>query len=326
MNRTLPKSKPTDILASIKCTLDIEIKGLQEAVKNIGKDLEKVVDVLAKTKGRIIVTGMGKSGHVARKISATLASTGSPSIYVHPGEASHGDMGMITKDDVVIALSRNGGSAELADIIQYCKRFAIPVIGMTCVKDSALGNASDYLILLPDSEEACSIGMAPTTSTTQMMAMGDAIAVALFDLKKLTHEDYKVFHPGGKLGARLKRVSELMHKDKAMPLVKADTLMSEAILVFTGKNLGAVGILDNKGVLQGIITDGDLKRHMNKDFLKQKCSAIMTRNPKTIRGDALAEEALNIMNEYRITNLFVVENKKPIGIIHIHDILRAGIA
>lgn len=314
------------IRACVERTLRTEIRGLEDIIARLDARLIAAIAALAATRGRIIVTGMGKSGHVARKMAATFASTGTPAFFVHPAEASHGDMGMITEADAVIALSRGGASAELADLIQYTRRFHIPLIAMTCRADSPLALAADHVVLVPDSEEACPLGMAPTTSTTQMLALGDAMAVALMELKGFEPEQFRVLHPGGKLGAKLRRVEELMHRGAALPLVGPNVPMAEAILVFTAKNLGAVGVIDGAGALLGIITDGDLKRHMGPDFLGKTTAEIMTRSPKTIRPQALAEEALHLMNEKSITNLFVLDEAgKPLGIIHIHDILRAGI-
>lgn len=315
-------------IASAKRTIDKEIEALRMMEGEFDDDLTKALDVIQNTKGRVIVTGMGKSGHIARKIAATFASTGTPSFFVHPGEASHGDLGMFTQDDTVIAISNGGESRELSDILVYCKRFGIPLIAITKNPDSSLGKAGDILLKLPNDGEACPLGLAPTSSTTATIVLGDVLAVALMERKGFSKTDYKQRHPGGKLGAVLRKVSDLMHKGDEMPLVKMDTSMQDALLVMTSKMLGCVGIVDDQGKLQGIITDGDLRRWLDSNVLTKKVSEVMTRNPKTIGPDVLAVEALNAMNNTGkgITQLFVVENDKPIGIIHIHDCLRAGVA
>jgi arabinose-5-phosphate isomerase len=304
--------------------LEQEIKGLQALADTLDDHFAQAVECISKIKGRVIVSGMGKSGHVARKIAATMASTGTPAHFVHPGEASHGDLGMITPDDAVIALSNSGETAELSDLIAYCKRFSIPLIAMVRRKESMLVDAADIPMVLPNTSEACITG-APTTSTTMMMALGDALAVALVERKGFSRDDFSVFHPGGKLGKAFIRVADLMHTGKEIPLVESDMLMSDALLAVTGKRYGCSGVLDSKGCLAGVITDGDLRRHMNPNLLSMKATEVMTKNPLTIRPQALAAEALAIMNEKRITSLFIVEDEKPIGILHIHDCLRAGI-
>lgn len=313
---------------SAKRTIDKEIEGLKSMANEFDDNLSKALDVLQNTKGYVIVTGMGKSGHIAHKIAATFASTGTPAFFVHPGEASHGDLGMLTQNDSVIAISNGGESRELSDILVYCKRFGIPLIAMTKNPESSLGKAGDILLKLPDSEEACPLGLAPTTSTTATIALGDVLAVALMERKGFSKTDYKQRHPGGKLGAVLRKVSDLMHKGNEMPLVSTEASMQEALLTMTSKMLGCVGIIDNDGKLQGIITDGDLRRCLEPNVLTKKVSEVMTRNPKTIAPDVLAVEALNTMNNTGkgITQLFVIENDKPIGVIHIHDCLRAGVA
>ena len=317
-----------DDIASAKRTIDKEIEGLELMKTEFDENLSKALDVLQNTKGYVIVTGMGKSGHIAHKIAATFASTGTPAFFVHPGEASHGDLGMLTQNDSVIAISNGGESRELSDILVYCKRFGIPLIAITKNPDSSLGKAGDILLKLPDSGEACPLGLAPTTSTTATIVMGDVLAVALMERKGFSKTDYKQRHPGGKLGAVLRKVSDLMHKGDEMPLVSTETSMQDALLVMTSKMLGCVGIVDDAGRLQGIITDGDLRRCLQPDVMTKKVSEVMTRNPKTIAPDVLAVEALNTMNNTGkgITQLFVIENDKPIGVIHIHDCLRAGVA
>ena len=306
--------------------LQLESAALGTLADMLDGDFTKAVDCVVRLKGRLIVTGMGKSGHVARKIAATLASTGTPAFFVHPGEASHGDLGMVTDRDGVLALSNSGKVPELRDIILYTRRRKIPLIGMTANPTSPLGQESDILLRLPKLAEAGTIALAPTTSTTMQMALGDALAVALMERRQFRPEDFHGFHPGGQLGKQFIRVRDLMHKD--MPLVAGDIRMSEALVEMTEKAFGCLGIIDKAGTLVGIITDGDLRRHMAKNLLAQKTSAIMTANPKTIPSDMLALEALGEMTvgKRKITNIFVVDDGKPVGIIHIHDLLRAGVA
>lgn len=316
-----------DIICA-KQTIDKEIEALKTMENEFDASLTQALDLMQQTKGRVIVTGMGKSGHIARKIAATLASTGTPAFFVHPAEASHGDLGMFTKDDTILAISNGGESKELSDILVYCKRYGIPLIAMTKNPDSTLGKAGDILLKLPNNGEACPLGLAPTSSTTATLVLGDVLAVALMERKGFTRTDYKQRHPGGKLGAILQKVSDLMHKGDEMPLVGEQTSMQDALLTMTSKMLGCVGIVDKEGHLIGIITDGDLRRWLSSDVLSKTVSEVMTRNPKTITPDVLAVEALNVMNNTGkgITQLFVVQENKPIGIIHIHDCLRAGAA
>ena len=317
----------TDI-ASAKRTIDREVEALRMMENQFDENLTKALDMIQETKGRIIVTGMGKSGHIARKIAATLASTGTPSFFVHPAEASHGDLGMVTNDDKIIAISNGGESRELSDILLYAKRYGIPLIAITKNPESTLGKAGDIVLKLPDDGEACPLGLAPTSSTTATLVLGDVLAIALMERKGFTKTDYKQRHPGGKLGAILQKVSDLMHKGDDMPIVNEDTSMQEALLVMTSKMLGCVGIVDNDGKLVGIITDGDLRRWLTSDVLNKKVSEVMTKNPKVVSPDILAAEALNIMNNTGrgITQLFAVQDGKPVGIIHIHDCLRIGAA
>jgi arabinose-5-phosphate isomerase len=312
-------------IARGKAVLAQEIKGLTALADSLGADFAKAVECIATIKGRVIVTGMGKSGHVARKIAATFSSTGTPAHFVHPGEASHGDLGMITKDDAVLALSNSGETAELSDIIAYSKRFSIPLIAVVRRQGSMLVKDADVAMVLPAIPEAPPVD-APTTSTTMMMGLGDALAIALVERRGFTRDDFSVFHPGGKLGKAFTRVEDLMHGGKELPLVKNGTKMRDALLVITAKRFGCAGVVDAKGKLLGIVTDGDLRRHMSAKLLEKKTADVMTKNPLTIRPQALAAEALNIMNTRSITTLFVVEKEKPVGIIHIHDCLRAGIA
>lgn len=301
-----------------------------EALLRLAGDLDgrvgRALDLLAQVTGRVIVTGMGKSGHIARKIAATFASTGTPAQFVHPAEASHGDLGMVTAGDAVVALSNSGETFELADIISYSRRWSIPLIAITSRADSALGSAADVTLLLPNLGEAGSIGIAPTTSTTMMLALGDALAVALFERKGFSAEDFRQLHPGGKLGQKLLRVADLMHTGSELPLIGQDAGMQEAILTITAKTYGCVGVVNPAGDLIGIVTDGDLRRHMGADLLHRRVAEVMTANPRTIRPAALAAEALHVMNEKSITSLFVLEDTKPIGIVRMHDCLKVGVA
>lgn len=316
---------PQDDIAHGRAVLQQEINGLQALSQAMDEEFARAVACLAGITGRVIVTGMGKSGHVARKIAATLASTGTPAHFVHPGEASHGDLGMITKADGVLALSNSGETAELSDIIGYCKRFLIPLIAVVRRRESMLVEAADIAIVLPAVPEAGPTD-APTTSTTMMMALGDALAVALMQRRGFTREDFSVFHPGGKLGKAFIRVSDLMHGKEQLPLVHEHTPMSEVMLVITAKTFGCAGVLNQEGKLVGIITDGDLRRHMDVGILTKKAADVMTKHPLFIRPQALAVEALSVMNTKSITTLFVVEHERPVGILHIHDCLRAGVA
>ncbi|MGD9650070.1 MAG: SIS domain-containing protein [Dongiaceae bacterium] len=322
----IPPSANFDALDSARRTLALEVRGLEEIIRHLDHQFAAAIAKLAVVKGRVIISGMGKSGHVGAKIAATLASTGTPAQFVHPAEASHGDLGMITKDDAVIALSNSGETPELADLIAHAKRFGIALIAITRKANSTLAKAADIPLILPESVEACSLQLAPTTSTTQMLALGDALAIALLEKKGFSADDFRQLHPGGKLGRNLQRVADLMHQGDEIPLIAGAAPVSEALLEMTSKRFGCVGVVGQKGELLGIITDGDLRRHMQNDLVKQLAEKIMTANPKTIRPHALAAEALGLMNEKSITCLFVTENDKPAGIIHIHDLLRAGIA
>ncbi|GAB6054295.1 KpsF/GutQ family sugar-phosphate isomerase [Magnetospira thiophila] len=313
-------------LASGRRVLTVEAEALRQMAENLDQSFASALDLLSCPNGRVIVTGMGKSGHVARKIAATLASTGMPAYYVHPAEASHGDMGMITTEDAILALSNSGETAELADLIDYSRRFAIPLVAITREADSLLAKAANVTLVLPPVPEACPMGLAPTTSTTASLALGDAIAVALLERIGFTASDFKILHPGGRLGDRLKKVSDLMHIGEEIPLVGLQVPMSEALLIMTQKSLGCVGVVDATGYLLGIITDGDLRRHMSPDLPTRTAGDLMTAHPITIAPDMLASEALQIMNARSITNLFVAEAGRPVGLVHIHDFLRAGIA
>lgn len=304
--------------------LKTEAEALSQMADGLGDAFVKAVDTLAGLSGRVICTGVGKSGHVARKIAATLASTGRPAIFVHATEASHGDLGMIGPDDAVLALSKSGETRELADVIAYAKRFGAPLIGMTARAESALGRQSDILLLLPDAPEATGQVDAPTTSTTLQIALGDALAVALLERAGFTPQDFRVFHPGGKLGAMLRTVADLMHGSDELPLISADAPMDQALLVMSEKRFGAVGVIDGAGALVGMITDGDLRRHMD-GLMSHSAGEVMTKNPRTVEPGTLAAEALKLMNEMRITVLFVVDDGRPVGILHVHDLLRAGV-
>ncbi len=305
--------------------LKLEADGIIALSNALDDRLTAALDILAGITGRVIVTGMGKSGHVARKIAATLASTGTPAHFVHPGEASHGDLGMIARDDAVIALSNSGNTRELYDLFEYTRRFSIPLIAITSGADSTMSDVADIAFILPPVPEGCPMGLAPTTSTTMALALGDAIAVALLERQGFSTTDFRVLHPGGQIGSSLQRVSDLMHSGENLPVIAGDARMSDAVLSMTAKHFGCVGVLDENGSLQGVITDGDLRRHMSDALLGKTAREVMTSNPATIRPAALGAEALSLMNERSITSLFVMEDGRPVGILHIHDCLRAGI-
>ena len=303
------------------------IEAAMADASTLGGAFDAAVALIGAAAGRTIVTGMGKSGHIARKIAATMASTGTPAYFVHPGEASHGDLGMIRSDDVILALSWSGETAELADITTYSRRFNIPLVAITSGAESALGREADVCLCLPKSEEACPNGLAPTTSTTMQLAIGDALAVALLEAKGFTAQDFRRFHPGGKLGARLTFVRDVMHVGDKLPLVAAGALMSEAMVEISAKGFGCVGVLDPMGKLAGIVTDGDLRRHMRPDLMSAKVIDVMTASPKVGAPDLLAVEALQNLNSRKIAALFIVDvDERPIGIVHLHDLLRIGAA
>ena len=305
----------------------LESEGILALADALDDNFLAAVGMLSRVTGRVIVTGMGKSGHIARKIAATLASTGSPAHYVHPGEASHGDLGMITEDDAVLALSNSGETLELQDLAEYTRRYSIPLIVITSKAGSTLTELADTVLLLPAVPEACPMGLAPTTSTTMSLALGDALAVALLERKGFSAQDFRVLHPGGKLGSSLLRVSDLMHEDDAVPLVEADIAMHDVIPVMSEKRFGCVGVIDHSGDLLGIITDGDLRRTLVENLLLRSAADVMTQSPQSIKPQALAAEAVALMNERKITNLFVMAegSRKPLGVLHIHDLLKAGI-
>jgi arabinose-5-phosphate isomerase len=325
-----PSASPDQAVASALRTLATEREGLSILMDAIGNGLGALftaaVGTIAAARGRVIVTGMGKSGHIGRKIVATMASTGTPAHYVHPAEASHGDLGMIQPEDVIIALSWSGETAELADIIGYSRRFRVPLIAFTSNAGSTLGQAADICLTLPKAKEACPNGLAPTTSTTIQLALGDALAIALLEKRGFTAEHFRVFHPGGKLGARLKLVRDIMHKDERLPVVGIEARMDQAIEEIGRKGFGSVIVVHGDGTLAGIVTDGDLRRNLRPDLGTLPVSAIMTRSPRTIAPDALVASALEIEETARITALIVVENNRPVGLVHYLDLLRAGAA
>jgi arabinose-5-phosphate isomerase len=321
-------------LAEGKRVLQVEIDGVRAVMDGLDGDFARAVETIhcmktTKPGGRLIVAGIGKSGHIARKLAATLASTGTPAYFVHAAEASHGDLGMITDNDVVLLLSNSGESAELSDLIAYTRRFSIPLIAMTAKAESALGKHADIRLLVPKMPEACPNNQAPTTSTTMMLALGDALAMALLNRMGLTAEQFKIFHPGGKLGQKLRRVADLMHPLSALPLITMDATMDRAVIALTEKNLGCVLVADDKNHLIGIITDGDLKRHMAPDLLQKKVSDIMSGRPRTIAPDALAVEALDLMTKtpgHYVTSLVVMDGETIAGLIRVQDCLQAGVA
>jgi arabinose-5-phosphate isomerase len=325
-----PDHDTREAVASAARTIQLEAQGLRALEAALSFDLvdtfAAAVSVIRSCRGRVIVTGMGKSGHIGMKVAGTLSSTGTPASFVHPSEASHGDLGMITREDIILALSWSGETVELGNILTYSRRFGVRLIALTSRAESALGKAADLVLKLPAVQEACPHGLAPTTSTVMQLATGDCLALALLESRGFSAADFKVFHPGGQLGANLQYASDLMHKADKLPLVTPQTVMSDALVIMTEKSFGCLGVVDDAGRLIGIVTDGDLRRHMGPDLLHARVGAIMTRGPKTIAPDALASATLNLVNQSAITALFVVEAEKPVGIIHIHDLLRAGIA
>lgn len=318
----------TGDLAAARRVLTMAAQALEGLAGALDRDFSHAVGLVLAAKGRVIVSGMGKSGHVARKIAATLSSTGTPAYFVHPAEASHGDMGAITRQDVLLLLSWGGETAELSDLITYAKRHRIPIIAIGANADSTLIKAADVKLVLPKAPEACPMGMAPTTSTTMMLSLGDALAVALMERKGFSPDQYRDFHPGGSLGRALIRVSDLMHSGDAVPLAKPDTAMPDLLLTMASGRLGCVGIIDGKGALVGIVTDGDIRRHVEDGIETRRAGEVMTAGPKAVGPDQLAAEALALMTDKKITQLFVVAEGSlaPLGVIHIHDCLRAGLA
>ncbi len=310
-------------------TIDQEIQGLHDLKGLLSSTFAQVINLILRSKGRLIISGMGKSGHIAKKMAATLASTGQPSFFVHPGEAAHGDLGMISSGDVLLLISNSGESQELFALLNYAKRFSIPVIGMTKNEKSTLGTLANYCLLLPKTKEACPNGLAPTTSTTATLALGDALAVSLLTHRGFSNHDFQTFHPGGKLGQQLKPVKNFMHKGKKLPVICESTKMSEALIQMSSFGFGVLGLTDDQGALSGVLTDGDLRRHMGNDFLNKKAGDVMTPDPITITDSTVMSEALAIMEAKTITSLFITDTKeslKPTGFIHIHDCLRAGVA
>ena len=330
----MAKSSGTDhanaAIDSALRTLDAEAGGIAALVAALQSDLRTpfaaAVDRIGNAKGRLIVTGLGKSGHIGRKIAATFASTGTPAFFVHAAEASHGDLGMITADDVILALSWSGEQPEMRNLINYAARFRIPLIAMTAERESSLSQAADVSLILPKAREACPHNLAPTTSSLMMLALGDALSIALLEGRGFTSVDFSVLHPGGKLGAMLKYTRDLMHSGDAVPLKPLGTRMSDALVEMSSKGFGCVGIVDGRGQIVGIVTDGDLRRHMRPDLMAALVDEVMTRNPKTIGRDLLASEALEMLNSAKITALIVTDASRPVGIVHLHDLLRAGVA
>ncbi len=312
-------------LASARETLRLESDALLQQAEALDTDFLAVLDVLEKLPGRLIVSGMGKAGHVAKKVTATFASTGTPANFVHPAEASHGDLGMITERDAVLLMSKSGESAELRDLINYCKRFGIPLIAMTMNPDSTLGRQADYLLRLVEIAEACPNQQAPTTSTILMMGLGDALSVALMKRRGFSATDFRQYHPGGKLGGKLLSVESVMHKGDALPIVSYAAMVSEAQAVMSEHNFGCAIVVDDKGELAGFLSDGDIRRHLSPILSTLPVAKIMGRNPYTIPHDALCAAAIAVMNQHDITQLIVVDGKKPVGLARLHDILRAGV-
>ena len=316
--------------ASALRTVRTEASGLSAlaaALENgLAEPFAAAVDILGRSAGRVIVTGVGKSGHIGSKIAATLASTGTPAFFVHPAEANHGDLGMIAPDDAIVAISWSGETAELKGIVAYARRFAIPLIAVTAGLDSALAREADVVIGLPRAAEACPHGLAPTTSTLMQLVVGDALAVALLEARGFTPDQFRTFHPGGKLGASLTKVGEIMHGGERLPLVASGTSMRDAVLEISRKGFGCVAVVSGAGALEGIVTDGDLRRHMGPDLLSMTVDEVMTRGPKTVTADTLAAAALQLVNASAITVVMVVEADRPVGIVHLHDLLRIGAA
>jgi arabinose-5-phosphate isomerase len=313
-------------IATARRVLGLEAEALGALSRGLGQDFVHAVETILKARGRVICTGIGKSGHVARKIAATLASTGTQAYFVHATEASHGDLGMISPADVVLALSKSGETKELSDIIEYAKRFGIPLISMTARPTSTLGSAGDIRLLIPDAAEACGETNAPTTSTTLMMALCDALAVALLESRGFKADQFKVFHPGGKLGAMLRTAGDVMHKTTELPVVASGTPFIDAVKSMTGKGFGVLGVTSPDGQLAGIVTDGDLRRYLTSGRTVAKIDEVMTRSPLTAEPHTLAAEVLRTMNDRKITQMFVLDAGKPVGIIHMHDLLKAGVA
>jgi arabinose-5-phosphate isomerase len=314
-----------DIAATAARVLGAEAAAVQALADRLPDGFVAAVRLVLGTTGRVVVSGMGKSGHVGRKIAATLASTGTPALFVHPAEASHGDLGMVTPGDCCILLSNSGETVELRDLIAHCARFAIPVVAVSRVEGSSLMRAATVPLLLPDAPEACGFGMAPTTSTTLQLALGDALAVAVMEARRFRPDQFRSYHPGGRLGAQLSEVHQIMHRGDAVPVVPRDMGMPEVILVMTAKGFGLAGLVDDAGLLAGVISDGDLRRNLD-GLMGRTAAQVANRAPVTVAPDMLAAEALRVMNSRKIGALFVVERGRPVGIVHLHDLLRAGVA
>jgi arabinose-5-phosphate isomerase len=329
-SRSASELGETTPISSALRTLNLGAEGVAQLAREVAGPMagafDEAVRRLQAVDGRVIVTGIGKSGHVAQKIAATFASTGTPAFFVHPSEASHGDLGMITQSDIIVAFSWSGETVELKPIITYSRRFAVPLIAVTSQANSALGEQADVVLQLPRVKEACPHGLAPTTSTTIQLALGDSLAIALLDARGFTAHDFKIFHPGGSLGANLKYVADVMHPGDRMPLVDSGTSMADALVAMTQKSFGCVGVVNPQGKLIGVVTDGDLRRHMGPKLLQASVDDVMTAKPKTIAPTLLASAALELINSSRITALFVVSKQKPVGIVHVHDLLRVGVA
>ncbi len=322
----------SDAAASALRTVETERAGLNALTAalsdGLGRPFAAAVEMVHAATGKVVVSGVGKSGHIARKVAATLASTGTPAFFVHPTEAGHGDLGMITEGDVILVLSWSGETSELRTLVEYAGRFRIPLIALTAAPDSTLARGADVALILPRADEACPHGLAPTTSTLMQLALGDALAIALLERRGFTAEKFRVFHPGGRLGASLHFVRDIMHRDGEMPLASPDAGMAEAVRTISEKGLGCVGVVDKAGLLVGIVTDGDLRRHMGNDLFTRTVAEVMTRSPKSVPPDCLVGEALAMMNmtPRPFTVLFVVENGRPVGVVHMHDFLRIGVA
>ncbi|MBX4891623.1 KpsF/GutQ family sugar-phosphate isomerase [Rhizobium bangladeshense] len=331
MNRRAIKLVENSVLESAKRTIETEKRGLEALERAFDNGLAgpftRAVEVIGDISGRVIVTGVGKSGHIGTKLAATFASTGTPAFFVHAAEANHGDLGMIARDDVVLAISKGGESAELKSIISFTRRFSIPLIAITCSVGSSLATAADIVLLVPNEQEACPNGLAPTTSTLMQLALGDALAVALLEARGFTATDFHVFHPGGKLGASLTHVADIMHTGEKLPLVAKGTPMPEAITVLSRKHFGCVGVLDEDGRLCGIVTDGDMSRNLTRNLAELAVDDIMTKTPKTVKPTMLATAALALLNQHHIGALIVIdEDSRPVGLVHFHDLLRIGVA
>ena len=318
------------LIRSGQQALEAEKAGLEALIAamsgELGASFAAAAQLIARSSGRVIVSGMGKSGHIGRKIAATLASTGTPAYFVHPAEASHGDLGMVQPDDVILALSWSGETTELSDIVAYAKRFRVTLIGVSSNPDSALGREADILIALPKAKEACPNGIAPTTSTTMQVALGDALAIALLEARGFSSHDFRTYHPGGKLGAQLKQLSTIMSTGDLLPLVAQGSRMGEALVTMSAKGFGCVLVVDARGLLSGIITDGDLRRHMSADLLGQTVDQVMTANPASVPPETLVAEALEIVETRKIGALIVTEDRRPVGLVHVLDLLRIGAA